>query len=159
MFIIFRVVNLFNAIWGGKMVDVDASPAGCAFAIGLVVGCISVVVVPALLANYYGPSDNLEYNIKKTVKEERIEFMEYNGAKKNVLQITKQNGDIAKYTDYDNDLKVDKVTYVYDKQKKTLTLANESKELSNKVQAQFEGYLTKILDYKQQEKENITDKF
>ncbi len=99
-----------------------------------------------------GKVDDSRYDFKGKLGNEQVKFKRYgetwswSSDNTNYLTITREDGKTSTYIDRKNDLKLDEVR-IGDKVYGNDAVGQKALELA---QTQFDGYLTKILEYKQQ---------
>ncbi len=113
----------------------------------------SIVLAGALaLGGCSGKVDDSRYDFKGKLGDEQVEFSRQgnfwvpSGDDDLYLTVTKADGKTVIYIDRGNDLKLDEVR-IGDEVYKNDAVGQNALELA---QQQFDGYLTKILEYKQQ---------
>lgn len=110
----------------------------------------SIVVTGALALNGCAKVYDSRYDFNGILGNEQVEFKRdrilfFNDAL--YLTVTKDDGRTITYSDWNNDLKVDKVKVGEDKYYNDV-VGQQAIELA---QQQFDSYLARILEYKQQE--------
>lgn len=113
----------------------------------------SIVLAGALaLGGCSGKVEDSRYNFKGNLGNEQVEFRTdvetwtWTGDDTNYLTVTKEGGKTITYIDRHNNLKLDEVK-IGDEVYRNDAVGQQALELAQK---QFDGYLTKILEYKQQ---------
>ncbi|MBN2459632.1 hypothetical protein JXB28_05080 [Candidatus Woesearchaeota archaeon] len=108
----------------------------------------TIVLASALALGVSGCTDGSRYHYNGKIGEEKVSFYEADMLNDNILEVTRVDGTIVRYSDIDDDLKLDYVDITKDGETTRYRRNVIGRKVVEEGQLQFNGYLTKILELK-----------
>ena len=109
----------------------------------------NIVLAGALALGVSGCLNHDTYHYNGKIGEEQVRFYEEEMGNDNILEVTRADGTFVKYSDINDDLKLDYIDIMKDGETTRYRPDVVGQKVVEEGQSQFDGYLAKIHELKQ----------